>query len=71
MVDDEEFCLTTVKVLLKKAGVDLTKVDFCIDGREALNKIINKQKKEESYSIILTDFNMPNLDGIAATKKIR
>ena len=71
MVDDEEFCLTTIRVLLRKAKVTLSHVDFCIDGLEALNKVKEVYEKGEKYDIIMTDFNMPKLSGIESTQKIR
>lgn len=37
VVDDEEFCISTMKMMLKMAGVDTSnQVDFCISGQEAL-----------------------------------
>ena len=56
---------------MRKAKVDLSQVDFCIDGLEAFNHVINNCRKGEMYDIILTDFNMPVLDGISSTRKIR
>ena len=36
-VDDEEFCIASLRTLLFKLGVDVdNKVDFCINGIEAL-----------------------------------
>ena len=40
VVDDEEFCLESIKVLLKKAEVDMSLVDFCITGEEALRTVM-------------------------------
>jgi CheY-like chemotaxis protein len=71
VVDDEEFCLETIKVLMRKAKIDLRLVDFCIDGQEAFDHVINSSRNRELYDLILTDFNMPVCDGIKATKKIR
>ena len=71
VVDDEEFCLSTFKVLLKKADIDMCQVDFCIDGLEALNQLKKAYLAGESYQVIFTDFNMPKLDGIQSCKKIR
>ena len=40
MVDDEEFCLTVMRNLLFMQGIDTqTSVDFCMSGKEALDKI--------------------------------
>ena len=36
VVDDEEFCLTTLKSILFNLGIDTeNKVDFCLTGLEA------------------------------------
>lgn len=38
VVDDEEFCLTTMKSILFNLGIDTeNQVDFCITGLEALD----------------------------------
>ena len=40
VVDDEEFCISAMKILLKLAGIDIqNQVDFCIHGREAVTKL--------------------------------
>ena len=36
-VDDEEFCLASMRAILLKIGVDVeNRVDFCINGLEAI-----------------------------------
>ena len=67
VVDDEEFCQTTIRVLLRKAKVALSHVDFCIDGLEAFNRVKDVYSKGDKYDLIMTDFNMPKLNGIEAT----
>jgi CheY-like chemotaxis protein len=71
VVDDEEFCLESLRVLLEKAGIDLSRVDFCITGQEAFNKVKSEYKKGGTYRLILTDFMMPVMNGIMSTAKIR
>lgn len=40
VVDDEEFCISAMKGILFKAGLNLQyQVDFCISGLEAVNLI--------------------------------
>ena len=40
IVDDEEFCLSSMKAIMLQAGLDVKrKVDECITGLEALNQL--------------------------------
>ena len=65
VVDDEEFCLSTIKLLLKLASVCIdTQVDFCLNGQEALEKVQQASELGLGYKLILTDFSMPIMDGI-------
>jgi len=72
IVDDEEFCISAMKAMLKILGIDSEHhVDFCIDGQEALNKLVDTYDAGMSYKIIFTDFKMPIMDGIDATEHMR
>ena len=71
-MDDEEFCLTSMKALLLKFRINIDyQVDYCITGLEALNLIKEMSQKGIFYKLILTDFCMPVMDGIQSSKKIR
>ena len=68
VVDDEEFCLTTISSMLFNLGIDTkSQVDFCINGQEALNTLKSAQKLDMGYKLIFTDFNMPVMNGIEST----
>jgi CheY-like chemotaxis protein len=72
VVDDEEFCLTSMKALLLKFGISIDyQVDYCITGLEAVTLIKEMSQKGIFYKLILTDFCMPVMDGIQSSKKIR
>ena len=72
VVDDEEFCISAMKVMLNVMGIDnINHVDYCINGQEAVNKLVDTHAKGMCYKIIFTDFKMPVMDGIDATKNIR
>ena len=71
VVDDEEFCLTAMKILLQSFGINLRQIDFCITGKEAVDILKKQMQKGLEYKIILTDFSMPIMDGIEATKHMR
>ena len=61
-----------MKGMLFKAGLNLEfQVDFCISGLQAFELIQEMYQQGFSYKLILTDFNMPEMDGIKATELIR
>ena len=58
--------------MLFSAGIETDfHVDFCITGKEAVEQMIAVSELGVSYKVIFTDFSMPVMDGIEATKKIR
>ena len=72
IVDDEEFCIATMKSMLFSAGIDTDfHVDFCITGKEAVEQLIACSELGISYKVIFTDFSMPVMDGIEATTRMR
>ena len=72
MTDDEEFCIASMRAILGQAHIDtVNQVDFCITGLESLTQVKKCCELGLSYKLILTDFSMPEMDGIEATVKIR
>jgi len=49
--------------MLRRLGVD---ADFAVDGEQAVDAV-----RDADYDLVLMDVNMPRLDGIAATARIR
>ena len=62
-VDDSASMRQMVTFTLKGAGYDVTEAK---DGQEALNIA-----KGKSFNLVITDVNMPNMDGISLTKELR
>ena len=60
VVDDEITSIVIMKKVLEDAGHTVTTVS---DGNKAIEKI-----KEFKYDILLTDFNMPGMNGIELTE---
>ena len=63
IVDDSASLRQVVRIALKGAGYEV--IEAC-DGRDALNKL-NGLK----VHLIISDVNMPNLDGIGFVKEVK
>ncbi|GEK74067.1 MULTISPECIES: chemotaxis response regulator CheY [Halomonas] len=64
VVDDFPTMRRIVRSLLKELG--FTNVEEAEDGQEALNKL-----KAGGFEFVVSDWNMPNLDGLEMLKQIR
>jgi signal transduction histidine kinase/CheY-like chemotaxis protein len=65
LVDDREINLKVASLMLKKLGC---KVQCASNGEIAIQLY---QEKQNEYDLIIMDIQMPILDGISATKKLR
>ncbi|HKK01586.1 MAG TPA: response regulator [Desulfuromonadales bacterium] len=61
--DDSRSILQMVSFTLKGAGYDVVEAS---DGQAAL-----ELAAKQSFSLVITDLNMPRLDGIGLTRKLR
>ena len=72
VVDDEEFCIATMRAIFDSCGFNSDfEIDYCINGQECADKVIDAYEHGMSYGLIFTDFSMPVLNGIDATLQIR
>ncbi len=62
-VDDSASMRQMVSFTLKSAGYDVVEA---FDGEDAIEKT-----RSRDFQLVLTDQNMPRLDGIGLTKKLR
>lgn len=62
-VDDSASMRQMVAFTLKNAGFDVVEA---IDGQDALDKAAARD-----FALVLTDQNMPRLDGIGLTRRLR
>ena len=63
IVDDAASIRLVVSIALRGAGYDV--IEAC-DGRDALNKLTG-----DKIHLIISDVNMPNMDGIALLKQLK
>ncbi|MBW8051330.1 MAG: response regulator [Cytophagales bacterium] len=63
LVDDNKINLKVVSEILEKSGCI---IDIAFSGMEAIKKV-----KTGNYGIVLMDIQMPEMDGVASTNKIR
>ncbi|HWE72461.1 MAG TPA: PAS domain-containing protein [Stellaceae bacterium] len=63
LAEDNRFNQQFAIALLKKAGYE---VDLAQNGKEAIDAV-----RQADYDIVLMDVQMPELDGVQATKQIR
>ena len=68
VVDDEEIAAEHARIVLDEAGI---KADTCYDGKTAMNMLEVQHAKHEPYHLVLLDWKMPEMDGIAVAKEIR
>lgn len=61
IVDDEKMITALIQALLERSG----NIDVAHDGRQALHMIADKY-----YKLIVTDIDMPGMDGIELYKKV-
>jgi two-component system, sensor histidine kinase and response regulator len=68
VVDDQADGRAIMRKMLKTLGF---KVEECASGTEALSRLKDKSLHEHPIELIMLDWKMPGMDGIAVAKKIR
>ncbi|MFM2279551.1 MAG: hypothetical protein RLZZ444_1782 [Pseudomonadota bacterium] len=62
-VDDSASIRLTTRVTLTTAGYNVTEA---VDGMDGLNKL-----KAGQFDLVITDLNMPNMDGLTMIRELR
>jgi signal transduction histidine kinase/ligand-binding sensor domain-containing protein/HPt (histidine-containing phosphotransfer) domain-containing protein/BarA-like signal transduction histidine kinase len=68
VVDDNELCLNVITELLQEFHCEITAVE---SAETALELLATAKSNDESYDLVITDWRMPNMDGIAFAKAIQ
>lgn len=67
-VDDSPTVRSSVSFCLRNAGYRVTEA---ADGKDALEQLQAIKDKGESLSLIITDINMPQMDGITLISEVK
>jgi len=69
LVDDSTIALTIEKKMFEQMGF---KVDTAIGGNDALEKVaLNLNQNSNQYDLMITDLEMPDINGIALIHRLR
>ena len=68
LVEDSPTMRSSVSFCLINAGYRVTEA---VDGNDALQKLQLMNDKSEHLSLIITDINMPQMDGITFISKVK
>jgi len=66
IVDDSSTMRRIIGNVVMQLGIEKENFDEAEDGLKAWNMLNNKK-----YDVILTDWNMPNMNGLELVKKVR
>ena len=68
IVDDDSIACEHAKLVLEKAGIAS---EIAYSGEEALEKVNLRHARRDPYNLILLDWQMPEIDGVETTRRIR
>lgn len=68
VVDDSLTIRSSVEYVLKQAGYDVL---LATDGVDGIEKLKGVKTGGDGVSVIITDINMPRMDGITFTKNVK
>ena len=69
VVDDLASLRDLLKAYLRRLGFkDITEAS---DGQEAYQILISAKSSSSPYQLVISDWNMPNMDGLALLKNVR
>lgn len=68
VIDDDPVACDQAKLILSRAGIAS---DVVLSGAEAIKMVELSEARQEQYNLIIVDWQMPEMDGVETTKKIR
>ena len=68
IVDDDPIACEHALIVMEEAGI---RADAAGSGKEALEMMEVRHAKQDPYNLVLLDWKMPEMDGVAVAKEIR
>ncbi len=68
VVDDDELLCESAVASLKDIGI---RAEWTLDAESAIEMLRERHRKHNDYQIVLLDWKLPGMDGIAAAREIR
>ena len=68
VVDDNPVACEHAKLVLEKAGIA---AELAASGQEAVDMVTLRHARRAPYNLILVDWQMPEMDGVETTRRIR
>lgn len=68
VVDDDEITCESACIILEDIGM---KGEWCLSGREAVEKVSRRHHRGEDYFAVILDWQMPEMNGLQAAREIR
>ncbi len=66
IVDDSSTMRRIISSVVKQIGIDEDYIGLAVDGMDALGQL-----KSTTYDVVLTDWNMPKMNGLQLVKNLR
>ena len=68
IVDDSEVACGQAEMVAADIGI---KADVSMIGEDALGRVLKRREEGMPYHLVITDYKMPGMDGLALTRAIR